>query len=176
MYGLIWGYKQSYCKTVHISTPYSKDDFFLICQQSLSKNYEQLLTSIALIYETFQKVSDVLEDFFIQILEHLKYPEHSPVTVFKDMHTYLLQSYLYTSSEPYLISLLAHAETDLMKRPGITEAEKARIQELVNRIKPLKEYEQGPGVYIKHFQKTFKRTFHFNKHYKIEKKEHLDIR
>jgi len=98
------------------------------------------------------------------------------VTVFKDMHTYLLQSYLYTSTEPYLISLLTHAETDLQKRPGITEAEKLRIQELLARIKHLKDYEQGPGVYIKHFQKSYKRTFHFNKNFKIEKKEHLDIR
>jgi len=98
------------------------------------------------------------------------------VTVFKDMHTYLLQSYLFTSTEPYLISLLTHAETELIRRPGIDEAEKAHIQEMLSRIKPLKEYEQGPGVYIKHFQKNFKRTFHYNKTFKIEKKEHLDIR
>jgi len=47
---------------------------------------------------------------------------------------------------------------------------------LLNRIKPLKDYEQGPGVYIKHFLKTFKRTFIYSKHFKLEKKEHLDIR
>ena len=98
------------------------------------------------------------------------------MTVFKDMHTYLLQSYLYTTTEPYLTSLLTYAETELVRRPGIEEPEKARIQELLNRIKPLKDYEQGPGVYIKHFQKNFKRIFHYNKSFKIEKKENLDIR
>lgn len=32
MYGLVWGYKQAYCKGLNIASPYVKDDFFLICQ------------------------------------------------------------------------------------------------------------------------------------------------
>lgn len=59
---------------------------------------------------------------------------------------------------------------------NVSGPEQEKLQALLERLKPIKEFEGGPGIYIKEFLKTHRRSFHFNKHFKIDKKEHLDSR
>ncbi len=71
-------------------------------------------------------------------------------------------------------AFIGNSETFLIN--NVSGPERERLQALLDKLKPIKEYEGGPGLSIKQFLKTYRRSFHFNKHFKIDKKEHLDIR
>jgi hypothetical protein len=71
-------------------------------------------------------------------------------------------------------AFIAYTENFLVKKVQGSELEK--LNALLERLKPIKEFEGGPGVCIKYFLKTNRRQYLFNKHFKIDKKEHLDIR
>ena len=82
----------------------------------------------------------------------LKYPEHSPVTIFKTLHQFVLDSYLYFD-EPVLIALMKHAEGGLLNKKGFDKKDKKRLGALLDRVKPIRDFEHGPGTHIKYFLK-----------------------
>ena len=71
-------------------------------------------------------------------------------------------------------AFIHYTESQLVNKVSGSDLE--RLTALLEKLKPIKEFEGGPGLYIKQFLKTYRRSFHFNKHFKIDKKEHLDIR
>jgi hypothetical protein len=73
---------------------YEKEDYYLFFPNSFTPNYEAALTQLVEICETIINSSDVMEDFFIQMLEALQWNDNSPVTRFRDIHLYLLNSYV----------------------------------------------------------------------------------
>lgn len=115
-----------------------------------------------------------MEDLVLQMIECLHFSEYSPVTQFKGMHLYLLHCYISLNQDPFLQAFVAYTETQLVN--NVSGAEHERLQGLLERLKKVKEYEGTSGIYIKQFLKIHRRSFHFNKNFKIDKKEHLDIR
>ena len=60
---------------------------------------------------------------------------------------YLLNCHLYLSKDPFIQAFMVYSESILVNK--IEGAELERLQALIERLKPVKDYEGGPGVSIK---------------------------
>lgn len=81
------------------------------------------------------------------MIECLRFSDYSPVTQFKGIHFYLLNCYITMSHDPYMQAFMGYTETQLVNKVSGPELE--RLKALLERLKSIKEYEGGPGLYIK---------------------------